>query len=289
MKNKKSISVLANAKINLNLEVLNRRADGYHNISSLFQSVTLSDSVTVTVSDGNGISIITKNADITGDNLAKKAVEIFLEQSRISAEVTVTIDKRIPLSAGLAGGSADAAAVLVSLNQLFDKPFNQDKLLELGLKLGADVPFCIIGGTKLVTGVGEKLSPAPKFPHLLVVLIKHHNKASTGAMYNLLDDRKEIKPPATDKIIKHLENDELEKAAPLFINSFLEVSADNDEQQAICERLKAAGAILTGLSGSGPTVFGLFDFYDGDMLNLLKHDYKEVYLCETAENGIEFE
>lgn len=289
MKNKKTISVLANAKINLNLEVLNRRADGYHDISSLFQSVTLSDSVTVTISDGDGISVATKNADIVGDNLAKKAAELFLMQSGITSKINIIIDKRIPLSAGLAGGSADAAAVLVCLNHLFDMPFSQDELLKLGLKLGADVPFCILGGTKLVTGIGEVISSAPKFPHLLVVLIKHHNKTSTGAMYNLLDNRQKITPPATEKIIKHLENDELEKAAPLFINSFLDVSTDKAEQEAICERLKASGAILTGLSGSGPTVFGLFDFYDGDMLNVLKNDFKEVYLCETAESGIEFE
>ena len=285
----KTISVLANAKLNLNLEVLDRREDGYHNLSSIFQSVTLSDSVSVTTVKGEGVSVVIRNADISGENLAKTAAELFLKTTNKTAKVNIVIDKRIPLSAGLGGGSADAAAVLVCLNRIFDEPLSITELEKLGLKLGADVPFCISGGTKLVAGVGEEFHPCPKAPNLLVVLIKHHNKSSTKSMYDLLDSRKSTPTPNTDAIIKHMQNDEFEKAAKLFKNSFLEVSNDAQEQKEIIQYLLDKGALAAGLSGSGPTVYGLFDFYDGDLLNVLKNRYKEVYLCETAETSIETE
>jgi 4-diphosphocytidyl-2-C-methyl-D-erythritol kinase len=285
----KTICVLANAKLNLNLEVLDRRKDGYHNLSSIFQSVTLSDSVSVSACDGEGVSVVIKNADITGENLAKSAAELFLKSTNQTAKINIVIDKRIPLSAGLGGGSADAAAVLVCLNKLFDEPLSITELESLGLQLGADVPFCISGGTKLVGGIGEKFYPCPQVPNLLVVLIKHHNKSSTKNMYDLLDLRKAIPASNTDAIIKHMQNDEFEKAAKLFQNSFLDVSQDGDEQKEICKYLLDKGALAAGLSGSGPTIYGLFDFYDGDLLNVLKNKYKEVYLCETAETSIETE
>ena len=288
MKNK-TISVLANAKLNLHLEVLDRRDDGYHNLSSIFQSVTLSDSVSVSVNDGEGISVVIKNADITGEILAKSAAKLFLKSVNKAAKISIVIDKRIPLSAGLGGGSADAAAVLVCLNRLFDNPLSINELERLGLELGADVPFCVSGGTRLVGGIGEQFFPCPKVPNLLVVLIKHHTKSSTGDMYKLLDSRTKIPTSNTDKILKHMENDGFEKAAKLFTNSFLDVSPDRDEQKAICDYLLNKGAIAAGISGSGPTVYGLFDFYDGDLLNILKNRYKEVYLCETAETSIETE
>lgn len=285
----KQLSVLANAKLNLHLEVLNKREDGYHNLSSIFQSVTLSDKVTVAVREGTGISVVTQNAVIAGENLAERAAALFLKESGINTAVQISIDKRIPLAAGLAGGSADAAAVLTCLNWMTGFPFDQDQLALLGQKLGADVPFCLTGGTMLAEGVGERLSPAPALPSLLAILIKQHQKESTGAMYQRLDARDTIAPPITEQILSLLEQEDLPKAAPLLQNSFLAVSDDRAEQQAICDRLRSAGALAAGLSGAGPTVFGLFDFYDGDLIAGLKHDYHEVYLCETTGQAIEFE
>lgn len=289
MKNKKQLSVLANAKLNLHLEILNKRKDGYHDLSSIFQSVTLADKVTVSVCEGSGISVVTKNAVIDGKNLAEHAAELFLEASGMNVAVQIEIDKRIPLSAGLAGGSADAAAVLTCLNWMTGFPFSEAQLAKLGEKLGADVPFCLVGGTKLAEGIGERLTSAPALPSLLVILVKQHEKDSTGAMYKRLDGRDTIEPPITGQILSLLEREQLQKAAPLIKNSFLTVSDDRAEQQAICDRLLSAGAIAAGLSGAGPTIFGLFDFYDGDLIAGLKHDYKEVYLCETAGQAIEFE
>ncbi len=286
---KKQASALANAKLNLHLEVLGRRTDGYHNLSSLFQSVTLSDRVVVTVESGNGISVATTNPNIEPNNLCKKAADLFLDRSGKKAKITIHVDNRIPLAAGLAGGSADAAAVLTCLNHLFDSYFSMEELQTMGLTLGADVPFCLIGGTKLVEGIGERFSDAPTFPNHLVVLIKQHQKSSTGDMYQRLDSRQIIPPSVTDTIISHMKQENLEAAFPLFTNHFLAVSEDAAAQQAICRRLKEAGARLTGLTGSGPTVFGLFDFYDGDLIAALKNDYSEVFLCEMAQQGIEME
>lgn len=285
----KQLSVLANAKLNLHLEVLDKREDGYHNLSSIFQSITLSDKVTVSISDGDGVSVVTKNALIDGENLAERAAKLFLEASNQTYAVNIEIDKRIPLSSGMGGGSADAAAVLTCLNWMTGFPFSEEQLASLAKELGADVPFCLKGGTMLAEGIGEKLSPCAAVPSLLVVLIKAHEKDSTGAMYKRLDTRSEIPTPTTKHILDCLSKDTFEEAAPYIKNSFFAVSKDANEQKTICDRLKKSGAIITGLTGAGPTVFGMFDFYDGDLIASLKHDYKEVYLCETATQGIEFE
>ncbi len=289
VKNKKQLSVLANAKLNLHLEVLGKREDGYHNLSSIFQSITLSDKVTVSINNGEGISVVTKNALIDGENLAERAAKLFLKASNQTFAVNIEIDKRIPLASGMGGGSADAAAVLTCLNWMTGFPFSEEQLAVLAKELGADVPFCLKGGTMLAEGVGEKLSPSPPVPSLLVILIKAHEKDSTGAMYKRLDTRTEILAPTTNRILECLSREALEEAAPYIKNSFFAVSKDADEQKAICDRLKQAGALVTGLTGAGPTVFGMFDFYDGDLIASLKHDYKDVYLCETATQGIEFE
>ena len=189
---KNKITTPANAKINLHLQVLNRLPNGYHNISTIFQSVTLFDTVTVEVADGSGVNVFTENAVIDDENLAKKAAELFLDSTGITAKVNITLNKNIPIAAGLAGGSADAAAVLKSLNAVFNNPLAKTELLKLGLTLGADVPFCIMGGTALAEGIGEKLTPLPFIGEFDAVLIKCFNKSSTGDMYHRLDARQNI-------------------------------------------------------------------------------------------------
>ena len=176
----RKFKAIANAKLNLELEVLNKRDDGYHNISSIFQSVSLADEVIVEVDVGNGLTIATEGAVIEGDNIVKKAVELFLEKRKTTAFVKITLKKQIPLSAGLGGGSADAAAVLTCLNRSFGNPLTTSELLDLSLQLGADVPFCLLGGTYLAEGIGEYLTPISYIGDYDVILIKHHKKSSTG-------------------------------------------------------------------------------------------------------------
>ena len=279
----KKITTPANAKINLHLQVLNKLPNGYHNISSIFQSVTLFDTVTVEVADGSGVNVFTENAVIDGENLAKKAAELFLDSTGITAKVNITLNKNIPIAAGLAGGSADAAAVLKSLNAVFNNPLAKTELLELGLTLGADVPFCIMGGTALAEGVGEKLTPLPFIGEFDAVLIKCFNKSSTGDMYHRLDARQNIPSSITKDIINALEQGNTKLAFSLCTNDFLDVSDNIDKQQAIINRLNECGAVFAGLSGSGPTVFGLFNSLDDNTINALKNEYGNIYICKTTE------
>ncbi len=282
----KSLKALANAKINLHLEVLDRRSDAYHNISTIFQSVDLADEVTITVSQGDEVSVITENAVIEGENLAQKAAELFLIQADIKAKVEIVLKKSIPLLSGLAGGSADAAAVLVCLNRLFDSPVAEDKLLELGKTLGADIPFCMVGGSALAENIGEKLSPIENIGSYYAVLIKHHKKSSTGEMYKRLDKRSHIPPCSTQKLLSLIKNGDMLSAGSLAKNSFLDVSDSKEQQRQIIDKLKKHGALFAGLSGSGPTVFGLFKTVDEGLVLELRQNYNEVYLCHTAKEGV---
>lgn len=277
------ITTPANAKINLHLQVLNKLPNGYHNISSIFQSVTLFDTVTVEVTDGSGVNVFTENAVIDGENLAKKAAELFLDSTGINAKVNITLNKNIPIAAGLAGGSADAAAVLKNLNAVFNNPLTQKQLLKLGLTLGADVPFCIMGGTALAEGVGEKLTPLPFIGEFDAVLIKCFNKSSTGDMYHRLDARQNIPSSITKDIINALEQGNTKLAFSLCTNDFLGVSDNEVQQKAIISRLYECGAVFAGLSGSGPTVFGLFNSLDDNTVNALKNEYGNIYICKTTE------
>ena len=285
MKNKK-ISALTNAKINLELDVLSKRPDGYHDISTVFQSVNLADEVTVEVKNGNGITIKTEGAVIEGENLVTKATKLFLEKIKTTAFVNIRLKKQIPLSAGLAGGSADAAAVLTCLNNAFENPLNTDELLTLALNLGADVPFCLLGGTYLAGGIGEKLTPLSYVGDYDVVLIKHHKKGSTGEMYSRIDNLSIPHLSEADSLLTHIK-DNLQNITPqISHNSFLYASDDRAEQESICKLLLEKGAFLSGLSGSGPTVFGLFKNIPDCLMDFLKEKYKEVYTCKTCSYGI---
>ena len=285
MKTYRKFKALANAKINLELDVLCKRADGYHDISTVFQSVDLADEVTVEVDVGHGITVTTEGAVIEGENLVTKAAELFLKRIKAPASVKISLKKNIPLSAGLAGGSADAAAVLTCLNLSFGNPLNTSELLDLALKLGADLPFCLLGGTYLAGGIGEKLTPLSYLGDFDVVLIKHHQKGSTGEMYSRIDNLSIPRLAESDSILKCI--GDLKCITPrLSHNSFLYASTDKAEQEEICKSLLERGAILSGLSGSGPTVFGLFEKLPSDLENRLKESYKEVYVCKTSPNGI---
>ena len=285
MKTYRKFKALANAKINLELDVLCKRPDGYHNISTVFQSVDLADEVTVEVDVGRGITVSTEGAVIEGENLVTKATDIFLEKINTPALVNITLKKNIPLSAGLAGGSADAAAVLICLNKCFENPLSQTELLDLALQLGADVPFCLLGGTYLAEGIGEKLTPIPYVGDFDIVLIKHHKKGSTGEMYSRIDNLSIPRLTDSESILKQI-NQLKSIASRLSYNSFLYASDDKAEQEQICKLLLEKGAVLAGLSGSGPTVFGLFKKLPSDLEEQFKKLYKEVYICKTSANGI---
>lgn len=257
------LRIEAFAKINLTLDIAARREDGYHELLMIMQSVGLSD--TVTLEKGEGISADCGDfACRDEDNIACTAAALFYRAVAKPPEVKITIDKRIPTAAGLGGGSADAAAVLVGLNQMYGEPFTIDMLCEIGLKAGADIPFCITGGTALVGGIGEKLTSLRPMPDCGIVIIKPCEKPSTGEMYRRADCCESLIHPDTGAALEAIEAGDLVRICGLLGNSFDSAwrrdAADRsniiDEAKA---ELESSGAIAASLSGSGPSVFGIFE------------------------------
>ncbi len=280
------ISVLARAKINLNLEITGKRPNGYHDIASVFQSVSLSDRLDIALDDSGFVTLSTKGAEIVGKNLSLIAAELFLREISSPKGAKITLTKSIPLSSGMGGGSADAAATLIALNTLFGYPLTENKLLELGLSLGADVPFCLLGGTKKAEGLGEILTPITPLSGYYCIIIKTFKKSSTGDMYRLTDS-KPYGLSKTDRIAELLSSGDISGLNKLCRNDFLAVSPDKDAQEKIIKELYSLGADLAGLTGSGPTLFGLFKENPEKLLPGLKEKYAEVYLAQTVNTGVE--
>ncbi len=248
----------AYAKINLFLDIESKRADGYHNIISVMQSVSLCDTVTVEYceSEDKSIEISCDDASIPlGEkNIAYKAANLFLN----SGKVKIHIAKRIPAEAGLAGGSTDAAAVLTLLNELTGNKKTADELLSIGAKIGADVPFCIAGGTKLSLGIGEKLSDFKPLHECYIVIAKMGDGVSTPKAYSMLDcmfDNFENYRPRKD-LLKLLEKEN--NVSGMFNIFESAVIPSRPAVQKIKDILCENGADISMMSGSGPSVFGIF-------------------------------
>ena len=242
----------AYAKTNLFLDVVSKRADGYHDIDSVMQSLSIYDLVSLELTD-SGISVLCDDAKLAGDdNIAFRACESFLKFAGIDCGVKVYIQKNIPVSAGLGGGSADAAAVLVLLNIATGKSFPVSNLVPIAASLGADVPFFLIGGTVKANGIGEILTRLPD-ADLNLVLIKQHSKQSTGAMYKLLDSFEERPHGDFEGFIENISCDPFTISRGIF-NSF-EACWDMEK---LSEPFGSFSPLKTFLSGSGPTVCALF-------------------------------
>ncbi len=247
----------AYAKINLFLDIESKRADGYHNIISVMQSVSLCDTVTVEYCESVNKSIQISCDDPTiplGEkNIAYKAANLFLD----SGNVKIHIKKRIPAEAGLAGGSTDAAAVLTLLNELTGKKKNIDELLSMGAKIGADVPFCIASGTKLTLGIGEKLADFKPLSKSYIVIAKMGNGVSTPKAYSMLDDmfdNFENYNPRKD-LLNLLDENNMQGMFNIFE---LAVIPCRPAVQQIKDILYNNGSDIAMMSGSGPSVFGIF-------------------------------
>ena len=187
----KSIIEAAPAKINLYLDILSKRPDGYHNIVSVMQSVSLSDTVRIEVSPGSGINLTVcgETFGVPGgsENLAYRAAELFLRMAGVDCSLDIEVEKVIPVAAGLGGGSSDAAAVLRGLNKLFGRPFSYAGLCKMGMSLGADLPFCIAGGCVLVEGIGEKVTPVTPMPKVAILVASAGEGVLTPEAYARLD------------------------------------------------------------------------------------------------------
>ena len=258
----KSIKLKAYGKINLGLDVLGKRDDGYHDLDMIMQSVDLHDVITITKNDSGEITVKSSTSKIPNDksNLAYRAAKLLMEEFNIEKGVEIEIEKNIPISGGMAGGSADCAAVLKGMNKLFKLKLTEQQLMARGVRLGADVPFCIMGKTARAEGIGEVLTPIPNKLKGYLVIAKPPISVSTGFAYGQIDKVKIKNRPDTEGIIEAIKENDLNSLAKTICNVFEEVTIpEHKEIEDIKTKLKDCGALNAMMSGSGPTVFGIFD------------------------------
>lgn len=251
----------AYAKINLGLDVLRRREDGYHEVKMIMQTVDIYDVLTFVKAPADVFRLSVDSAQIPDDdnNLVLKAARLLFATAGIDAGVEVTLQKNIPVAAGMAGGSTDAAATLIGLNALYDLRFTTEQLQEIGVKLGADIPYCIMGGTALSQGIGEILRPLPAPPRAHLVIAKPDLMISTKYVYENLHANSLKVHPNIDGMIEALSNRDLIKMCSLMGNVLETVTEkENPIITQIKDLMKEQGATGALMSGSGPTVFGIF-------------------------------
>ena len=253
------VTVEANAKINLTLDILGKRQDGFHEVAMVMQSIGLHDTLTMEKTTGRielTINVPWLKAD--EKNLAWRAAELVRQEYGLEGGVRIELTKRIPIAAGLAGGSADAAAVLKGMNELYDLQMSTQKLCELGARLGSDIPFCIMGGTMLATGRGEVLTRLSDMPETWVVLAKPRISVSTAWAYQNYDEQGAEKHPDNEAVKRAINRGNRKAVAGLLCNVLESVTIKKydviaDYKQMMLEH----GAMASMMSGSGPTVFGL--------------------------------
>lgn len=273
------------AKINLTLDVLGKRANGYHDIKMIMQTVSLFDLVLTDKTD-NGISVSTNLRYLPTNerNIAYKAALEFFRNTGIRGGAKIMIHKNIPVAAGLAGGSGNCAAVLVALNMLYNNPLSSDKLKEIGASLGADVPYCFDGGTQMAEGIGEILSPLPSMPDAYLLLVKPQINVSTAAVYEKIDSAEIAVRPDTDSMIMALRDKNIRQVADNLCNVMESVT---EKMYPIIGGIKKKmimnGAIGAVMSGSGPTVFGIFDDFETakKSADSFSMQFKDVFLTRT--------
>lgn len=257
------LTLNANAKINLTLDILGTREDGYHEVAMIMQEISLHDTLSMgKINQGISLTIVIEGQQGTlpadESNLCWKTAALVQKEYNLQEGVEIHLTKRIPMAAGLAGGSADAAAVLKGMNHLFRLGMTEARLCELGARLGSDIPFCIMGGTMLATGRGEVLTRLPSFPRLSVVLAKPPVGVSTAWAYKTYDAGYDGPHPDNEAMLEAIHGGDAHKAAGLLCNVLEGVTETEHPVIADYKRLMMEhGAMASMMSGSGPTVFGL--------------------------------
>ena len=276
------IEINAYAKINLHLDVTGKRNDGFHDIVSYMQTVSLCDTVTLELAER--IQVVGNYGVDEKKDLAYRAAELFFERTGIPSGAKVYINKRIPMQAGLAGGSADAAAVLKGLNELYSVGLSPNELAKMGEALGSDVPFCVLGGGKLAYGRGEIFKDAPKMPDCAIVIAKGSEGMSTPAQYRMLDgiyndfNGYTPKTESLNALLLAIREKDIRGIGSNLFNIFEETGGYDAELMNI---MKKHGALGTLLSGSGSAVFGIFDDTKAakDAEKQLKDTGADAFLC----------
>ena len=250
------------AKINRGLDVLGKREDGYHEVGMIMQTIRMYDQLDMRKSVEPGIHLTTNKKYIPVDenNLVWRAAKLMMDTCGIMEGVSIHLHKVIPVAAGMAGGSSDAAATLVGMNRLFHCGLSKEKLMELGVQIGADVPYCVLRGTALAEGIGEKLTVLPPMPDCWILIGKPGISVSTKYVYTTLDLNTDTVHPDIDGMKKALEDGNLYGITERMGNVLQDVTIPAyPEVERIKEQMKTLGAVNAMMSGSGPTVFGIFD------------------------------
>ncbi|MBP3239624.1 MAG: 4-(cytidine 5'-diphospho)-2-C-methyl-D-erythritol kinase [Oribacterium sp.] len=287
-----SIKLQAYGKINLSLDVLRQREDGYHDVRMIMQTVKLHDNIDIQKTKEPGIRLRANLSflPVNENNLMYRAAKLLMDEFDIKEGVSMQLKKVIPVSAGMAGGSTDAASVLYGVNKLFDLKLSVEELKQRGVRLGADIPFCLMRGTALSEGIGEILTPLPKLPPCPIVLAKPGISVSTKFVYQNLhvNDLPASSHPDVDSVIDALKQHSIRGIAENMGNILESVTCKHyPEIEDIKSVMKELGAVNSIMSGSGPTVFGIFDdatkakkCYESLRFGKNKHLAKQVYLTE---------
>ena len=276
------------AKINLTLDVLGKRPDGYHDIQSVMQTISIRDDVEVEVGTAKPWTLSCDKEDVPQDssNLAWKAAEMFCRAAKRDPEgVAIRITKRIPTQAGLGGGSADAAAVLRALNRHYDYPFSIYALAELGAEVGSDVPFCTLGGTVLCQGRGERLRKLPDLPETLFVVCKPDFPVSTPELYRRLDETAIARRPDHTAMEAAIVQGDVGAIAGQLCNVFEPVVTEKHlELNYIKSLMNSYGALCFAMSGSGPSVYAIAPSFEyaAVICTMLKDNYPQVFIAKTV-------
>lgn len=250
------------AKINLGLDVLRRREDGYHEVRMIMQTLRMYDKITIRKTEEPGIRLKSNLFYVPEDegNLAYRAAKILMDEFQVEEGVFIDLQKFIPVAAGMAGGSSDAAAVMYGINRMFHLNLSKKQLMERAVQIGADVPYCILRGTVLAEGIGEKLTPLPPMPPCKVLVAKPPISVSTKFVYENLKLDEIEKHPQIDILLEGVKEGDLHKVASHMGNVLETVTIPHYPVIAgIREEMLQLGALNAMMSGSGPTVFGLFD------------------------------
>ena len=268
----------AYAKINLGLDVLRRREDGYHDVKMIMQTIQMYDMLEMEKSEKPGIHLTTNLSyiPVNENNLVYKAAKLLMDQYGIEEGITINLNKFIPVAAGMAGGSSDAAATLVGVNKMFQLGLTRQQLMELGVKIGADVTYCVMRGTALAEGIGEKLTVLPPMPPCYVLIRKPGISVSTKFVYTNLNLGPDTHHPDIDGMIQALEKRDLYGITDRMENVLEKVTIpEYPVIETIKNHMKAHGAVNAMMSGSGPTVFGIFDDKE-----------KAEYACEKLKESM---
>lgn len=283
-----SIRLKARAKINLGLDVLGKREDGYHEVRMVMQTIGIYDRLILTKIPEEEIRITSNLAflPVNENNLIYKAIKLLKEEYHFPGGVSVDLNKFIPVAAGMAGGSTDAASTMFGVNRLFGLNLSMGKMMELGVRLGADVPYCVMRGTALAEGIGEKLTRITPVPHMWILIAKPQINVSTRLVYEQLDMGGIQKHPDIDGIIRAIEAQDVVRIAQSMGNVLENVTVPlYPVIETIKQDMLSHGAINAMMSGSGPTVFGIFPDEQTTLACQAflkeKGDARQVYITEN--------